>query len=107
MELRRGAQVVRDLDPVVGDTLIIRGGRDAVEIRAYRDGGPVIARCPGDAACRDSSTLELPLRSIGTIHIFAFDDHVPPTPGSSLDEDLAAAAGAGSRVVRKTPIKVR
>jgi hypothetical protein len=106
IELRHGAEVVRDLDPVVGDTLIVHG-RNAVEVRAYRDVGSVIARCPGDAACRDASTLELALHSIGTIHIFAFYDHVPPAPGKSQDEDLAAAATAGSRIVRNRPITVR
>ncbi len=97
----------------VGDVLELhapRRGRDAVELRVYRD-RVLVARCPGDARCGVTErAIELAWRLDvpGAYHAIAItsDAPLPTRPSRGLELDLLDLP-TGARIDRPDPIDVR
>lgn len=89
----------------VGDTIRVStngGNGDVRELRLYRDGGDVVARCPGDAGCRvvdGSPELTFTLKAPGSYRsLVIVGTREAPKPIGALDADARAASAAGASV---------
>lgn len=75
--------------------VVARGGGRHHAIWVYRDATTLVARCPGDAACRRAGgqlDMTLALPTIGTYQVVAWSsDNELPAPRGVYDADFAAA----------------
>ncbi len=101
----------RDLHP--GDSVTLRGPATSAfaELRVYRDGRTLVLRCPGASACtRGPSEIGATLRleARGRYQALVLDGATAlPEPADSLDDDAAAAAASGAKIILGDPLDVR
>jgi hypothetical protein len=96
---------------VVGDRMrVIARPHDAADLRVFRAGGILVARCPGGAACRSSAqgeyelevTLDAPVQ-YQVILVVGLRDAVPD---GTMDSYMDAARAANARIIPYPPIDV-
>ena len=113
LSLESGGQVTRGHAAKPGDRLVLTastGGVSNAELRVYREGRTLVARCTSAPPCRREgdrldATVELP--SVGRYRVlFLFSDGPLPEAASSLDEDAGRARAAGAKVRLSEPIDV-
>jgi hypothetical protein len=117
VEVRAGDVVRRAGEaPAVGDLFIARVLLPgAGELRVYRNGTHMVARCPGHKAClpvrrvgdRDEHAIELPMTSKGEYRAVVIDGAIGLDLTSTLDGDVRDATERGARVHVGKPISVR
>jgi hypothetical protein len=99
-------------DLAVGDRLVVEatGLSGGAELRVYRDDAGLVFRCDGPPACqrrgqRLAGAFQIP--AIGRYRVVLLTGRSPLTaPRGSLDEDLAAAEGAGAELKQAAPVEV-
>jgi hypothetical protein len=117
VEVRAGDVVRRAGEaPTVGDLFVARVLLPgAGELRVYRNGAHMAARCPGHPAClpvrrvgdRDEHAIELPMTSKGDYLAIVIDGAIGLDLTGSLDGDVRAAKERGARVVIGKSISAR
>jgi len=110
VEVRRAGDPRRGEGVAVGDRLVVRvAALGTGELRVYRDTESLLARCPGDRACRrdgDGVAIEVELSVPGRYRAVAFFGTVP-APTGTIDGDLSAAGDRQVKMVTSLPIDVR
>lgn len=102
---RDSAVAYRAPSMMVGDVMRAKasGGSGQRAVWIYRD-GRLLRACPGDPQCvasDDATIAELALPSVGRYLIVAVTSSADiPVPMGSEDADVAAAEGAGAKLVR-------
>lgn len=117
VEVRAGDVVRRAGEaPAVGDLLVARVLLPgAGELRVYRNGSHLVARCPGHKAClpvrrvgdRDEHAIELPMTSKGEYRAVVIDGAIGLGLTGSLDGDVRDATERGAQVHLGKPISAR
>ena len=109
---RRAPDQVRKGHP--GDTLhasFPATTAEHVELRIYREGREMVARCPGDEApiCRSDEEIEIAwkLSSPGMYQVVVLESPSPlPVAAGDRDADIRAARRTGARATESEPIDV-
>jgi hypothetical protein len=102
----------RDLNEVaVGDRLVVKAQpRGAGELRVFRSGGTLVARCPGGPRCtatgQGEHTIELTLDAPIQYHVVLVVGMADASAEGSMDAYLDAARAAHARIVMYPPIDV-
>jgi hypothetical protein len=102
----------RDLNEVaVGDRLVVKAQpRGAGELRVFRSGGTLVARCPDGPGCTASAhgahTLELTLDAPVQYHVVLVVGMADTSPEATMDAYLDAARASHARIVMYPPINV-
>jgi hypothetical protein len=110
----RGEDPHRGPTAAVGDSLELKLEVGAQgELRLYRTSGELVARCPGDQRCRESSvdhhrilTLVFQLTEPETYRAVGLSQALGPS-SAGLDADLSASTRKGLTVTTLPPIEVR
>jgi hypothetical protein len=117
VEVRKGDVVRRAGEaPAVGDIFVARVLLPgAGELRVYRNGTHMVARCPGHTAClpvrrvgdRDEHAIELPMPSKGEYRALVIDGAIGLDLTGSLDGDARDAKARGAQVRVGDSIRAR
>jgi len=96
---------------VVGDQLVVTARpTTAGDLRVYRSGDALVARCPGGPRCTITSdgeqVIELVLDAPVSYQVILVVGRTEPSPGGTLAAFLSAARAANARVITQVPIDV-
>lgn len=96
---------------VVGDRLVARAQlRGAGELRVFRAGGALVARCPDGPGCTASAhgeyAIEITLGAPIRYQVILVTGMIKAPPGGTMDEYLDRARAAGARILMYSPIDV-
>jgi len=99
-------------ETLVGDQLTVTARtREAGELRVYRAGGTLVARCPDGPGCRTSApgayAIEVTLDTPVQYRVILVVGTGGVRPDGTMDMYLDAARAAGARIVTHPPIDVR
>ncbi len=91
-------------EAAVGDRLIVRARpRARGELRVYRAGGTLVARCPGGPGCTVSGdgghSIEVRLEAPVPHHVILVVGMTGDLPGATMEAYLDAARAANARIV--------
>jgi len=110
--LHDGATRSDSKEVVVGDQLVVRARlRGTGDLRVFRSGGTLVAKCPDGPGCTASThgeqaieiTLDAPVRYQVILVVGMEDD---TAPNSTMDAYLDAARAANARIIMYQPIDV-
>jgi len=98
-------------EAVVGDRLVVRARpHGAGDLRVFRSGGTLVARCPDGPGCSASAhgeyTIEITLDAPVRYQVILVVGMVNASPGGTMDAYLDAAREANARILMHQPIDV-
>jgi hypothetical protein len=112
VEVRRLGDMRRDPDEVVvGDRLIVRARPpEPAELRVYRSGNTLVARCPDGPGCTAAAhgkyAIEIALDAPVQYHVLLVVGAMAPSLAGTMDAYIDAARTANARIITHEPIDV-